>query len=54
MSLKLEYYGTTWVGVTKALFLNFSVTRNFHFEKVYVGYSELRSYLPGVSAAKLR
>ena len=42
------------VGVDQAPFLNFSVTRNFDFAKVYVRYIKSRSYLSGVSAAQLR
>ena len=42
------------LGVTKAPFVNFSVTGNFDLAKVYVIDFQTRSYLSGVSAAQLR
>ena len=42
------------VGVTKALFINFSIMENFDLTKELVRYFQSFSYLSGVSAAQLR
>ena len=42
------------VGVTKAPFVNFSVSKIFDLAKVYVILLESHSYLTGVTAAELR
>ena len=42
------------VGVTKAPFANFSVSKIFDLAKVYVRFPESHSYLTGVTAAELR
>ena len=42
------------VGVTKALFVNFSVSKIFDFAKVPGRFFESHSYLAGVTAAELR
>ena len=42
------------VGVTKAPFVNFSVSKMFDLAKVHVTVFESRSYLTGVTAAGLR
>ena len=42
------------VGVTKALFINFSVTGNLNSSKTYVRYFKLLSYLSDVSTAQLQ
>ena len=39
------------MGVTKASFVNFSVTGNLDLSKTQVRYFKLRSYLSGLSAA---
>ena len=46
--------GTPGVGVTKAPFVNFSVSKMFDLEKVYARFLESHSYLTGVPAAELR
>ena len=42
------------VGVTKAPFVNFSVSKIFDMAKVHVRFFESHSYLTGVTAAELR
>ena len=42
------------MGVTKAPFVNFSVSNIFDLAKVHVRYLESHSYLTGVPAAGLR
>ena len=42
------------VGVTKAPFVNFSVSKIFDLAKVHVRFVESHSYLTGVPAAELR
>ena len=42
------------VGVTKALFANFSISKIFDLAKVPVRFPESHSYLTGVTAAELR
>ena len=42
------------VGVTKAPFVNFSVSKIFDLSKVLVAFFESLSYLTGITAAELR
>ena len=42
------------MGVTKTLFVNFSVSKMFDLAKVHVRFLESYSYLTGVPAAELR
>ena len=41
-------------GVTKAPFVNFSVSKIFDMTKVHIRFFESHSYLTGVTAAELR
>ena len=51
---EVRIYTSTGVGVTKAPFANFSVSKIFSLAKVPVRFPESHSYLTGVTAAELR
>ena len=49
-----DTHTTPWVGVTKAPFAIFSVSKIFDLAKVPVRFFESHSYFTGVTAAQLR
>ena len=51
---KIPTHNASGVGVTKAPFVNFSVSKIFDLSKVLVAFVESLSYLTGITAAELR